>query len=356
MSKQIKKKWHVVDIVMLIIQIVFPLVALFIAWIIPTGTGSWQLSADIKLSLIGCGLLVPLIITQITIIVGQNKNEKSFLDVSKSIQQSDDKITHIHPILEKVFVSENERIMRFAFRRIDEVNNLIKYAVGNQRSGKLKPREYYEELDHLAKLIVDDKKLNDPNFNGEIWAMTSFAPDEWVNDDGYEGVWTDTLKKMVNMGIKTRRLCIVPARLFEIINTDEFTEPTKTDMPQYTGFIKLLIDYYGPSNMNDIARHYIIKDSTNTELTAIAGFFAIKLTNGELHILTGETIDKFGSLTAEVLFDKKEIIGFKTLCMKFMNDRNELETVIHDIAKQNGFLKHLDDIGVDITNFNVREE
>jgi len=260
----------------------------------------------------------------------------------------DEKLAHFNPILEKVFMSGNERIMRFALRRMDEVNSLIKYATDNQRSGKLKPREYYEELDHLAKLIMDDRKVNRKNFKGEIWAMTSFAPDEWVNDDGYEGAWTDTLKKMVDMGIKTRRLCIVPSGLLKIISDDTFTEPTKAEMPQYSGFIELLKDYYGSGANSNTAHHHIIKETTNPELTKIAGFFAIKLTNGEIHILTGETVDKFGSLTAELLFDEKEITKFNSLFMKFMTDRNTLEKVILETAKQNGFIKFLCDIGIKI--------
>jgi hypothetical protein len=29
------------------------------------------------------------------------------------------------------------------------------------------------------------------NFKGEVWAMTSFADEEWIEDEGYEKLWTE---------------------------------------------------------------------------------------------------------------------------------------------------------------------
>ncbi|MCL5029216.1 MAG: hypothetical protein M1480_09380 [Bacteroidetes bacterium] len=348
MKKTTSKKWHLIDIVILSVQIIFPLVAILISLLFPTGAGSGQLDETTKLSVLGFGLIVPLILLQVSLTVGQNKSEKSSQDIEEKLHALTGMINHINPILERVFLSQNKRILRFSLRRMEEVNSLIKHAVDNQRSGCLKPREYYEELDYLAHLLINDKKLNGKNFSGEIWAMTSFAPDEWVNDDGYEGAWTETLKKMVDMGIKTRRLCIIPKKLSEAIYGDTFVEPKKDDVPQFEGFIKLLKDYYGDEAKRDIAIHYIINDSTNSELTKIAGFFAIKLTNGELYILTGETVDKFGSLTAEVLFNENEIKDFYSLCMKFMTKKNVLENVILDRSKPTGFQKYLTELNIDI--------
>lgn len=337
-------QWQLSDTISVIVQLAFPLIAILLVQFNPT-VSAW--SADLKISIIGVGLIAPIIILQITNCIAQNKNDSSAQSLEGRLVELDEKISHVNPMLERVFMSNNTRIMRFALRRTGEVNTLIKYAVDNQRSGNLKPREYYEELDYLAQLIIEDKKIMGDDFKGEIWAMTSFAPDEWIKDDGYEGPWIDTLKSMVEMGIRTSRICIVPSTLIDLISGESFSVPA--EMPQFSGFIKLLRDYYGPGSTRDKARHYIIRDTTNEELKRIAGFFAIQLSSGEMHILTGETIDKFGSLTAEELFDENEIRGFSVLCHKFMTDRYALEKVIKDVAKPNGFLAYLSTNRVSLT-------
>jgi hypothetical protein len=333
---QVNARWQLSDTITVLVQIAVPLTAALIVQFHPD-VSKWNEAT--KLSIIGLGILAPIIIQQITNLIAQNKNERTSAIIEARLEDLDKKLSHVNPMLERVFMSNNERIMRFALRRAEEVKLLVKYAMDNQRSGNLKPREYYDELDHLAQRIRHDRKIMAKNFRGEIWAMTSFAPDEWIKDDGYEGPWIDTLKSMVAMGIKTRRICIVPSRLMDLISGESFSIPS--DIPQFSGFMKLLRDYYGPGCKRDIARHYIIRDTTNAELTSIAGFFAIKLSNGEMHILTGETIDKFGSLTAEALFNENEIRAFSVLCDKFMTDRYALEKVIKEVTKPKGFHAHL---------------
>lgn len=344
-----RKKWSVMDYVLLGIQIVFPLITLLIAWLVPTSTTAnpTGLPEDTKLAIIGFGILVPLIVQSIDMTIGQKENDTSFSEVEENFRALDDKLSHVSPILERAFLTGNNRVMRFTIRRMDEVNALLKHVVDNLRSGKLKPREYYEELDYLAQLIKDDKKRNaGRNYKGEIWAMTSFADQEWTDRDGYEGRWTDTLQELVELGIKTKRLCIVPTNLLDAISTDTFTPPT--DIPQFPGFMELLKSYYGTGSKPDIAKHYIIRDTVEEELTRTAGFFAIKLSTEELHILTGETVDQFGSMSAEVLFKEDDIRHLQNLCNKFMIDKFAIENVIKEKAKATGFLKYLSDNGVNI--------
>lgn len=342
------KKWHTMDIVMLTVQIVFPLAALAIAWKIPTGTGTGQIPEYTKLSIIVLGLLVPLIINHIAITNGQNRSDTSFQKLEEKILVLDEKFAHFSPMLEKAFLSENNRIIRFSQRRMDETNAVINFAINNRRSNKLLPREYYDELRYLATLITTDKTKKGEAFGGEIWAMTSFAPDEWIKDDGYEENWVLKLKEMVDMGIVTKRLCIVPQSLLDAIEEDLFDVAKAKAIPQFPGFIKLMQEYYGVDAKRNTAEHYIIKDTTDSELQKTAGFFAIKLDNGELHILTGETVDEYRSLTAEALFDEKEIKSFRERCEIFMHPNYSLEKIIKTHAKPDGFLKYLKEKGISI--------
>jgi hypothetical protein len=337
-----RKKWQTTDVIALIIQIAFPVISIIIAIFLPSD----QLPDNAKLAIIGLGILVPLIVNQISLTNGQNNTEFILSEIKNKLQQFDEKLSHINPLLENAFLSGNDRIIRFALRRMDEVKKVLKYAIDNQSSGMLKPRDYYDELEHLADLITKDKKIHGKDFTGEIWAMTSFAPDEWIKDDSYEGTWIESLKQMIDLGITTKRICIIPSTLIEKISKEIFNEEETKDIPQFSGFVKLLKDYYGKKAKKGIAKHYIIKNTVDTDLTSTGGFFGIKLTDGTLHILTGETVDKFGSLTAESIFNEKEIKIFRERCEKFMKDKYILENVLTQTIKKAGFKTYIDNLDI----------
>lgn len=199
---------------------------------------------------------------------------------------------------------------------------------------------------HLANLIIKDKAENKNKFTGEIWAMTGFAEEEWIADDGYERLWTDKLKELVEVNkIKTRRLCLMPDSVYDIITKTNFDEPSK-DECSFWGFIELLEAYYRNDTSKRVAEHYIIRENDNPKLKEIKGFFAIKLTNGELHILYGETVDSNGALTAKVLFDSDEILDVRNLFERYARSSYKAETKLKEISKSNGFIEYLKKRGI----------
>ena len=238
-----------------------------------------------------------------------------------------------------------DRIQRFAYRRFGESCKIIQSAVNNNNSGNLRPNEYYEELMFLADLILKDKAENKIRFSGEIWAMTGFAEEEWIADDGYERLWTDKLKEMVESGIKTRRLCLLPDSVYDIITHQPFIEPTE-DIHSFRGFIELLESYYGAGARKKVTEHYIIRERDNPNLEEIRGFFAIKLTNGDLHILYGETVDSNGALTAKVLFDSGEIQNVRRLFELYAKPNYKIEKKLKDMVASNGFIPYLQNRGI----------
>ncbi|MEI3197434.1 MAG: hypothetical protein V8S56_01485 [Lachnospiraceae bacterium] len=236
-----RKKWTFWDIVVLVLEILSPLASIVITCFIPAGKA---LDSDMRLSIIGAGISIPVVLLQISITQGQNKSENDIQKIDNNVNELSEKINHISPVLEQVFLSGNDRIQRFAYRRFCESCKIIQSAVNNNNSGNLRPNEYYEELMFLADLILKDKAENKIRFSGEIWAMTGFAEEEWIADDGYERLWTDKLKEMVDSGIKTRRLCLLPDSVYDIITHQPFIEPTE-DIHSFRGFIELLESYYG---------------------------------------------------------------------------------------------------------------
>lgn len=333
------KKWALEDIVVLVLEVLSPIAAIIITCFIPYGK---SLDSDMRLSIIGAGISIPIILLQISITQGQNKNENDIQKINNDVNQLSEKINHLSPVLEQVFLTSNDRIQRFAYRRFGETCKIIQSAVNNKHSGNLRPNEYYEELMFLADMILKDKNENKQKFKGEIWAMTGFAEEEWIADDGYERLWTDKLKEMVNVGIKTRRLCLIPDSVYNIITSQSFVIPSENEI-SFWGFIELLESYYGINSKKKTTEHYILREKDNPRLEEIKGFFAIKLTNGDLHILYGETVDANGALTAKVLFDPNEIQEVRRLFELYAKPNYRIEKKLTDMSTTNGFIDYLQD-------------
>lgn len=343
-EKQNNKKWHAGNLIAAISEIVFSLAVVIIVCFVPNVR---KLNDDVRLSIIELGLVAPIVILRLSVNAGQNKIELDVQNLTIQADGLDEKLQHISPMLEKVFVSGNDRVKRFVFHRVEEINRTIQSALSTMNSGELTVSEYYDELNYLADLIVNDKKKNSKEFKGEIWAMTSFAPDEW-SDEGYEKAWTSRLKEMVDKGIKTRRLCIIPRAVQDVISKASFQEPADKKH-SYFSFFNLLCDYYREDAKETMAMHYCVKEGENQLLENNRGFFAIKLTNGELHILTGETVNVAGALTAKMLFNPAEIKEIRERFDRYTRDDTTIGKFVHQLAKSDGFIQHLEHHKIKLT-------
>ena len=67
-----RKKWTFWDIVVLVLEILSPLASIVITCFIPAGKA---LDSDMRLSIIGAGISIPVVLLQISITQGQNKSE-----------------------------------------------------------------------------------------------------------------------------------------------------------------------------------------------------------------------------------------------------------------------------------------
>jgi hypothetical protein len=347
-----KKRWSISEVLILILQVLTPVAAIYFTYYFPFGKE--QLTEEIKLTIIGAGILIPIILLQVTITNGQNKSDRDNQKLESTtrtlvgelhtkMDYMSDKLNHISPILERVFLSGNDRTKRFVYRRMEEVAKTINTALNNNNSGILKPSEYYEELLYLADLIIKDHAEMRKNFTGEVWAMTSFADEEWVVDEGYEKLWTEKLTDIVDTGIKTRRLCIVPDNIYQQISAQPFSQQNAWNIKAFKGFFNYLETYYGQEKRKKTVENYFLRSNENQVLTGIKGFFAIKLSSGELHILHGETVNENGAISAQVLFDDTEITNVRRLFDRYARPSLNFEKAISDATKNNDFLIYLQD-------------
>lgn len=337
-----RKKWRFGDYFVLSLEILLPVISILFTCVLPM---SQSLDADQRLAIISEGLSIPLILLQYSVTSSNKSIENSVSTVGEKVDKVSEKINHISPALEKAFLTDNERLQRFAYRRLHEAYDSIQYAINNNNSGDLKPNEYYEELLYLSKLILSDKNEYKDKFTGEIWAMTGFAENEWIADEGYERLWADRLKEMVDAGIRTRRLCLIPDSLYNVLTKQPFEIPASSIQP-FWGFIKLLETYYRDEETKKVVEHYFIREGDNSKLSAIKGFFAIRLTNGDLYILHGETVDHNGALTAKVLFDEREIEELRRTFELFTRPIYKIETKLKAIVKSVDFFDFLKQRGI----------
>ena len=339
-----RKKWSFGEIFVLSLEILAPIVSILFACFLPI---SESLDVDKRLAIVVGGISIPIVLLQYSSTSDSNAMEKDVKEVDDKISGLSAKIDHIDPVLEKVFLTDNQRLQRFAYRRLHEAYKSIQFAIKNNNSGNLRPNEYYEELLYLSKLILSDKAENKDKFTGEIWAMTAFAENEWIADEGYERLWSDRLKEMVDAGIQTRRLCLISDDLYNDLVRQPFETPPKDHFP-FWGFIELLETYYKDEAMKKVVTHYFIRERDNSQLTAVKGFFAIRLTNGDMYILHGETVDHNGALTAKVLFDQKEIEELRRTFELFTRPAYEIGTKLHERVRSMDFFNFLQEKRISI--------
>ncbi len=313
-----KKKWTSTDKWLIALQIASVVVSIIIA-LIPDNV----ITSSIKMTIICCCIGIPIIVVQISLTVDSNKIESTIEKQEETITQSN-LLTQQTVELFQIYSSKNERVRRFAERRIDETIKFLNKANQMGSSGLLEVGEYYNELDYLA-----DKLEQDNGGNCLIWAMTGFAPDEWSSNGGYEKAWTSRLNVLANRQIKTIRLCFISDELLSQIKDENFIPQPKSERgTSLDGLISLLEQYYKENNPN--REHYVLLNNEFTVLEEKKGFFGIVLSNNEKHVIEGEAVNLDNGLTGKVLFNNNDIeelyIVFEHACqhdreiIKFIND------------------------------------
>ena len=106
-----------------------------------------------------------------------------------------------------------------------------------------------------------------------------------------------------------------------------FTVPAEGENKQFDALIKLLRDYYSPKN--DQTTHYFFREQDAPDLAIYNGFFAIKLSNGEMHILVEA---KANILTAKALFSTYRIQQIRDLYDRYAIDSSEIIKKLNQYA------------------------
>ena len=344
-----KTKWSKEDKFLLLLQVFSFIVSVVVACV-PEN----KMTSTVKLAIICASINIPIIIVQLSLTIGQNKNESDMQElvsksdkrdrtiegnttkVIKEIDAINSKVSHIITLYE-ISSSKNERLKRFSDRRIADLINVLNKANQLGNSDFLGVREYYDELDYLANKLESDIPTR-----ASIWAMTGFAPDEWSATGGYERDWTGRLQSLSQKGFKTVRLCCLSDDLVRQINKVDFTVPEKNS--SLNGLICLLTQYYQEKSN---CEHYVIRPYEFSKLDEINGFFGIILSSGEKHVIQGEAVNLNNGLTGKVLFDEHQINEVYKDFQRACQSEREICKYIKENSSE-AFIKYLNTLGVKI--------
>ena len=196
--------------------------------------------------------------------------------------------------------------------------NTMNDRIMGARSGALSRHDYYGELTKAGDSIINDHSINGTNFSGEIWAMTFWQDDELDFSDAYENAWVKKMESMDNEGIKTRRLCVMKNKK-DILRREVVDESVKDFL--------IRLKYYCQENA-------ICKNTTVFAIDSIdtltveqqewigKGFFATKLSNGELRLIRGVSLDNRNATTlgGEIDFDERRVKEIRHLWERLIEE------------------------------------
>ena len=221
------------------------------------------------------------------------------------MRESEEKSDEQYESLKKeIAIIEDSIKMDYLYKRI--------YMLGNNEQ---------KEIMNAAEDIIADHSSNEA-FSGEIWAMTFWQDDELDFDDAYETAWVKKMEKMDELGIKTKRLCVMKNKK-SILQR----ESADKDVEDFLGRLV----YYCHSDA--VCKNTILYAIDSIDTLTIEeqewmgkGFFATKLTNGKLRLIRGVSLDNRNATTlgGEIDFDEGRVKRIRDIWERLIEESGSL--------------------------------
>lgn len=264
---------------------------------------------------LGQGLAILSTTISVFFIISQNMVHTSFEeDDEKRNEEHKKEMSKLHQITKSIEIEEmwkciyelkNEEQKDIYIKAVDTFTETMKSRIAGERSGALSRNAYYEQLQKAANTIIEDKKDKVGSYSGEIWAMTVWQDDELDFNDILEGNWIDKMHEMDDIGIPTTRICIMKNKknLLGKKYVDEEVEEFLDKMYYYCK------DDRSCKNTTMLAIDNIDNLSDTTQSWINKGFFATKLSSGELRLIRGVSLDNANATTlgGEIDFNGKRV-------------------------------------------------
>ena len=246
-----------------------------------------------------------------------DKTEGQFEELKNRITVIEESLK-MDDLYKRIYMLENKEQKDIYLNSMRLYLNTMNNRILGARSGALSRHDYYGELTKAGDSIVQDQAALGDKFAGEIWAMTFWQDDELDLSDAYENAWVKKMEYMDNIGIKTRRLCVMKNKK-AMLRRESVDESVQEFLAR--------LNYYGQSNAVCKNTSVFAIDSIDT-LTVEQqewigkGFFATKLSNGELRLIRGVSLDNRNATTlgGEIDFDESRVKEIRHLWERLIEE------------------------------------
>lgn len=279
----------------------------------------------------------------------QEKQDNDFAELSDSISALR-KNLDIEDLYKKIYLLQNVEQKDIYLDAVHIFVETMKSRMDGARSGALSRHAYYGELTKASEAIIQDKQqVGTRRYYGEIWAMTFWQDDELDLNDEYENAWVKKMEAMDELGIPTVRLCVMKNKK-HILKRNDIDDVVETFLQR--------LNYYCKKNA-------ICKNTTVYAIDSIdtlpareqewigKGFFAIRLSNGDMRLIRGVSLDNPNATTlgGEIDFDHERVEKIRDIWEKLIEESGKkgINQYLWDTASATIKTKMID-MGFDVKN------
>ena len=273
------KNQLIIYIIQIVMSVAIPIILIFI----PTD----KMSVDVKIGVLSIYLALFFLSLQFLLDIQTNEQKERIENANNSVISSFQKLEYViksDSMYNKILQLESGKESQY-YKSLESFLSKLNKCIEDQRSGELDKTVYYDTLDNVARRIIADKDKT--NFNGDIWALTFCLLKEWDENDPYEKSWFDTILKMDQTGIKTRRLWIFNNSMIKLLNS-----PISDDSKELLRRLKMYCSQ--DSKFKNTSSFALAEGNINYEDVNEfgKGFFASKYSDGSTELILGVAKDR----------------------------------------------------------------
>lgn len=304
MAKPKKDKRDIFEVIAILLEVAIPVAVAVITLFIDNN----EFPIENKIAALSIGLGASILLLQLTVKFDYDSQKENEKGRDNALKQQLDSL-HAEIKLDEVykkFLNVDEKLKPFIRATLESNNNIVKKYIDEERTGALELSVYYAELHKCADQVLADKAKAKGKYSGEIWALSCFLDDEWV-DLGFEGAWVAKLLVADQKGVPTRRLYIFPAEKVKLLRTGS----EKGEISKFLTNLKPYCAGTGSPQYKNTMPFAIARNVfPETALRVLGkGFFAIKLSDGGMTLIRDVSKDNLSLqniLGGEIDFNENE--------------------------------------------------
>jgi hypothetical protein len=249
--------------------------------------------------------------------------------ISRTLEEMES-ITALGETYIKIFRQE-EGIKEQYQSTLDAFLRRLSSCIDDKRSGALDIMDYYGALEDLASAIKSDQlecEAAGIKYNGGIWALSFFLDDEWDDSSIHEIRWFESLKRLDQSGIPTRRLWAFDKKILALVKKDPIEEDGREILRRLSLYCSDKTEFANTSS------YALPKSEMLDEHVRLfgKGFFAAAFSNGDFRLIRGVCFDNLlssNTLGGEIDFDEIRIRQIRIQWERYLALAGPLKEYLH---------------------------